>query len=173
MSRYTKQCSWSGALGAAIAVVIFAMPAIGYGTDAGAPRVLPSWSLADINGQMVDFHPLEANTHRVVLFWATWCPYCKALMPHLEKMRQARQASDLEFLALNIWEDGDAKAYVDNTGFKFRLIPNADDVAKAYGVKGTPGLFLVNQHNQVLYERRSGTAPEQVVTDLEFILDNQ
>ncbi|MCP5091039.1 MAG: redoxin domain-containing protein, partial [Gammaproteobacteria bacterium] len=23
----------------------------------------------------------------ILLFWATWCPYCKALMPHLQSIR--------------------------------------------------------------------------------------
>lgn len=138
--------------------------------------VLPSWSLPDANGDSVEFRPSENNPYRVVLFWATWCPYCKALMPHLERFRVKHENTAatprLEFLALNVWEDGEPEVYMTESGYHFRLVPNADQIAKDYGVKGTPGLFLVNANNEVLYQRRSGTSPEQVITDLEFVLAN-
>ena len=141
--------------------------------EISAVRTLDSWSLTDIEQNKLDFAPGAGADYRVILFWASWCPYCKALMPHLERFRQAHKDGSIEFYALNIWEDGDAKAYVEKTAFKFRLFLNADKVAEQYGVKGTPGLFMVNKQNEVLYERRSGTAPEQVITDLDFILANQ
>jgi len=137
------------------------------------PNTLASWSLPDAKGKMVDFKPKDARGYTVVLFWATWCPYCKALMPRLEEFRAAHEGENNEFLALNIWEDGDATDFVEKTKFNFRLILNADEIAKNYGIKGTPGLYLVNNANEILYERRSGTSPEQVITDLEFILTNQ
>ena len=136
----------------------------------GAPRIVDAWQLPDTKGNMVDFSPRQGEAHRLVLFWATWCPYCKALMPHLEQFRQDRAGTDFGFYALNIWEEGDAEAYVEETDFNFRLVLEADAVAKNYGVKGTPGLFLINDRNEVLYERKSGTSPKQVITDLEFAL---
>ena len=141
-----------------------------------SPTTLGSWSLEDAEGKLVDFRPTGNKSYRIVLFWATWCPYCKALMPHLEAFRaktvNVEGAIPIEFLALNVWEDGNPQAYLSDSGFNFRLIPNADEVAKEYGVKGTPGLFLVNNRNEVLYKRRSGTEPAQVITDIEFILEN-
>lgn len=148
-------------------------------------RKLASWSLPDINGDTVDFSPVTEPGYKIVLFWATWCPYCKALMPHLEAFRaqmeekalpsndNSREHVPIKFLALNVWEDGDPKGYVSKTDFNYRLVLQADEVAKEYGVKGTPGLFLVNNKNEILYERRSGTSPKQVITDLEFALENE
>ncbi|MEM7468472.1 MAG: TlpA disulfide reductase family protein [Pseudomonadota bacterium] len=141
--------------------------------NANETRVAPPWTLTDTNGKKLAFSPVDDAGHRVLFFWATWCPYCKALMPHLERFRAARQAENFDFYALNIWEEGDAEAYTASTGFNFRLFLDADAVAKSYGIKGTPGLLLVNNRNEVLYERRSGTPPEQVITDLEFLLNNQ
>ena len=138
-----------------------------------APRALEGWRLPDVEGQWVDFSPQQAPGHRLLLFWATWCPYCKALMPHLERFRRNNADRDIEFYALNIWEDSDPKAYVAKMDFNFRLILDADNVAKRYGIKGTPGVLLVNQDNEVVYERRSGSPPEQVITDLEFIVSNR
>ncbi|MGR8948482.1 MAG: TlpA family protein disulfide reductase [Gammaproteobacteria bacterium] len=136
-------------------------------------QTLNPWTLTDVGGKQLNFAPSSGKDHRVILFWASWCPYCKALMPHLERFREAHQNDSIAFYALNIWEDADAESYVKKTGFKFRLFLQADEVAKDYGLKGTPGLYLVDDRNQVLYQRRSGTSPEQVVTDLEFILVNR
>lgn len=138
-----------------------------------ARPILEAWRLPDVDGEFVDFSPKQDSGLRLVLFWATWCPYCKALMPHLEQFRSSNLDRDIEFYALNIWEDGDPRAYVEKSNFNFRLILNADAVAERYGIKGTPGLMLVNERNEVVYERKSGTSPEKVVTDLNFILDNQ
>ena len=133
---------------------------------------LASWRLADVNGDVVEFTPQPGAGHRVLFFWATWCPYCKALMPHLEAFRRDKLKHDIAFYALNIWEDGDPKAYVSNHDFNFRLILKADAIAEQYGIKGTPGVILVNENNEVLYQRKSGTPPEQVIADLNFALSN-
>ncbi len=60
------------------------------------------------------------------------------------------------FYALNVWEDGDPQEYFQENGFTFRLLLLADLVAEDYGVKGTPGLFVMDQSHRILYIRQSG-----------------
>jgi thiol-disulfide isomerase/thioredoxin len=114
----------------------------------------PSFELADPAGAVVSFPAAARNKPSVILFWATWCPYCKALMPLLEDVRQEFSDVGVEVFALNVWEDGDPVRRIDDGGFDFRLLLDADSVADAYGVRGTPGLFVVNQEGVIVYRRR-------------------
>ncbi len=109
----------------------------------------PQWSLPDQAGQPVEFGGAPERP-TILLFWASWCPYCKQLMPHLQSIKD-QYGDDIEILALNVFEDDDPVAFMAEYGYQFRLLPNADSVASAYGVKGTPGLFLVDESGRVRY----------------------
>ena len=93
------------------------------------------------------------------------------MTPRLEKGRQ-EFATEVNFYALNIWENGDATAYLADNGYRFHLLLEADEVAEIYGIKGTPGLFVVDTNQRVIYVRRSGTKRDQVESDLKFALSH-
>ena len=135
------------------------------------PALAPNWTLSDASGSTVEFHHESAGRPAVLLFWATWCPYCRALMPHLEKVRQDYATEGVDFYALNIWEDSDPVSYFSEHNYGFRLLLNGGSVATDYGIKGTPGLIVVDQAKKIVYTRNSGTSPEQVEMDLRRVLD--
>jgi len=56
-------------------------------------------------------------------------------------------------VALNFRDDDDPAAYLAERGYDFRLILHSEEVAKSWGVKGTPGLFLADQSGRVVFSR--------------------
>ncbi|MEM1090723.1 MAG: TlpA disulfide reductase family protein [Pseudomonadota bacterium] len=106
----------------------------------------PAWTATDVNGHEVAFPP-ASGPPTVLLFWATWCPYCKGLMPHLQSLVDEYGDEKIRVLAVSIFEEDDANpaAYLAKQGFQFQLVEKGETIAKQYGVKGTPGLFLVEQ----------------------------
>ena len=102
----------------------------------------PAFSLTGSNGQTVSF-PREQAGVDIYFFWASWCPYCKALMPHLQSMID-EYGSNIEVFAFNIRDDEDPVTYLEKSGYSFTLMPEADEVMPLYGVKGTPAVFLVD-----------------------------
>jgi thiol-disulfide isomerase/thioredoxin len=110
----------------------------------------PGFSLHLADGS--EFHyPEDLSGPTIVLFWATWCPYCKALMPHLQSILD-EYPGQVRVLALSIRDDGDPAAVLAEYGFDFTLLTAADDVAEAWGVKGTPGLFLADASGRVVFD---------------------
>jgi thiol-disulfide isomerase/thioredoxin len=97
-------------------------------------------------------YPEDLAGSTIILFWATWCPYCKALMPHLQSILD-EYPGKLQVLALSIRDDGDPAATLAEYGFDFTLFTTADVVAEAWGVKGTPGLFLADGEGHVVFDR--------------------
>jgi cytochrome c biogenesis protein CcmG, thiol:disulfide interchange protein DsbE len=151
-----------------IALTSLSLPTPNSGAE---PVLAPNWTLSEAGGSTVEFHRESAERPAVLLFWATWCPYCRALMPHLKKIRQDYATKGVDFYALNIWEDSDPVSYFSEHNFGFRLLLNADGVATDYGIKGTPGLIVVDQAKNIVYTRNSGTSPKQVAMDVRRALD--
>ena len=120
-----------------------------------AGMAAPSWTLPGIDGGTVMFPADAAGRPAVFLFWATWCPYCRALMPYLQGIREDYAADGVRVFAINFKEDGDPVAHLRELGFDFLVALEGDPVAGRYGVKYAPGLFVVDGAGQVIYRRKS------------------
>lgn len=109
----------------------------------------PPLSLENDRGEAITL-PREHDGVDIYLFWATWCPYCKAFMPHLQSMLD-EYGDDVTIFALQIRDEDDGRAFLDENGFTFELLPNADAAMGPYGARSTPGLFLVDGNGQVRF----------------------
>lgn len=115
--------------------------------------VAPNWSLSTANDQVIRLSDEAQQQTTVLLFWATWCPYCKALMPHLQSIR-LEFGDDVRILAINIFEDGDPVAFIREAGYDFTLLLDGDKVADNYGVTGTPAVFVVDHERRIRFDLR-------------------
>jgi cytochrome c biogenesis protein CcmG/thiol:disulfide interchange protein DsbE len=115
--------------------------------------IVPDWTLSTAEGRTVRLSEEVEHQTTVLLFWATWCPYCKALMPHLQSMR-FEYGDDVKVLAINVFEDGDPLAFMQKEGYDFVLLPDGDDVADTYGVTATPGVIVVGRDRVVHFDLR-------------------
>lgn len=130
-----------------LATLLLALPASAAMPDIGdrAPR----FALRDLDGKRVRF-PADAGSRPVaLLFWATWCPYCKALMPRLAQLR-APDGQPLTVYAVNFAEQGDHSETLRQMDLPFVMLLHGDSVAESYAVQRVPALFLVKD-GRVLY----------------------
>ncbi len=116
----------------------------------------PGFETAGPGGEVFRY-PESLQGPTIILFWATWCPYCKALMPHLQSIIDEYDGQ-VQVVALNFRDDDDPAAYLAERGYDFTLILNSEEVAASWGVKGTPGLFLAEQSGRVIFSK--GAIPE-------------
>ena len=115
--------------------------------------VAPSFTLANADGEQITL-PRVHDGVDIYFFWASWCPYCKALMPHLQSMR-IEYGDALSIYALNIRDDEDPEPFMAEHGYDFVVIPEADSIMDLYGVRTTPGVFVVDGEGRIylnLYE---------------------
>ena len=121
-----------------------------------------AWQGKTADGSTIHFDPQRLERPAILLFWATWCPYCEALMPYVQHVQDAAGKSRLDVYAIDIKEDGDPIKTLRERKLGFTLILDGDAIADQYAVKGTPGLFLVDAHGKVIYRRSGGDAPSSV-----------
>lgn len=112
--------------------------------------VAPDWTLENKEGESVNYYEASEGKVSIVLFWATWCPYCRRLMPHLQSVID-ECGEKVDLIAISIFEEDDADpaGYLAEYGYQFRLIEKGEEIAELYGVRGTPGLFLVDREGQI------------------------
>ena len=112
-------------------------------------RTAPDWQLPTVDGDIVRLSEVTAERPTIILFWATWCPYCKGLMPYLQEI-QDDYGERVQVLAVHFRDDnGDAVAFMKKNGYDFTLLTNGEPVAKLNQVWGTPGVLLVNSDMQL------------------------
>ena len=70
--------------------------------SAGA-ELVPDWRLATADGGSVRLSQEVKEQPVILFFWATWCPYCKALMPHLQSIK-LELGDDIEILTNIPWD---------------------------------------------------------------------
>lgn len=116
-------------------------------------ELAPDWTLLSADGQTVRLQDELGQQPVVLFFWATWCPYCEALMPHLQSIR-LEYGDDLKILAINFREKADPVAYIRDAGYDFTILPKGDEVAELYEIYGTPGLIVVDQRRQARFDLR-------------------
>ncbi|MBT7951699.1 MAG: TlpA family protein disulfide reductase [Gammaproteobacteria bacterium] len=148
--------------------------AVSFGDEA------PSWSGTDLNsGSQIEFPSVLANKPAVLVFWATWCPYCKAFMPYVKEIQADYEKHGVQVISFNALErgKGDPKAYVDSLNFPFIAIADADGIAEDYKVKFIPGLLITDGNGKIVYRRKSTDLPagktvsEQWANEVRKVLD--
>ncbi len=131
--------------------------------SADARPAAPDFELAGPDGERTRLQAAAADRVAVVFFWATWCPYCRALAPHLQSM-VLEHGDGIDVLAVNIHEDGDPAGYLADNALDFRLLLNGERVAEDWGVTGTPRVFVVGCGRSVYFDQR--TLPPRPAVDL-------
>ena len=119
----------------------------------------PAWSAVTLDGGDLAFPGAAKGQPSIILFWATWCPYSNVLMPYLEEVRANYEAQGVRVFAINIKEDGDPQAFAEERDYGFVYLLNGDAIAKRYSVRFTPGLFVVDANNRIVFRRKSTELP--------------
>lgn len=107
------------------------------------------WTLTSISGEKVTLSNFKKRPV-ILVFWATWCPYCKKLLPGIDKLHQKYAKQGLKVIGVNIREDWKPHVYWKNHDYQFDTVLAGDNIAEMYGIKGTPGLVFIAPDGNVI-----------------------
>jgi thiol-disulfide isomerase/thioredoxin len=139
------------------------------GTTAGADsHTAPDWTRLSLDGESITLSEVAAEQPVILLFWATWCPYCKALMPHIHSVK-LEYGNRIRVIAAHFRDDkGDPGTFIENAGYDFTVIPDGNELAKLHGVWGTPGLLIVDGEGKVRFDLYALPKPDFPTGDAEI-----
>lgn len=141
---------------------------VAHGASASEPATvgvpLPAFSVDRLDGGELTDADLVGRP-ALLLFFATWCPYCKRLAPGIERTWQRYGDQGLQVVAISFREDGNVQAWREENGVSFEVAVNGDDAAAALGARGTPTWFFVDAEGVVRF-RGTSSDPQDPVFDL-------
>ena len=112
------------------------------------------FTLNDLSGKAVSLSDYRDKKPVVLIFWTTWCPYCRMALKSLKDSEYVSQSKDFELLAVNV---GESKSKVENfvkaNGFRFKVLLDLDSqVADSYGLLGVPTYYVINKSGLIVFE---------------------
>ena len=119
--------------------------------------------LEDMDGNFVSLSDFRGK--KVFLtFWASWCPHCRAEMPHLQEF--AEENEDVVVLGVNVTSSesslDNVKGFVDEFGLTFPNLYGTDDIANLYDVEFLPTSYFIDS-NGVVNESVIGTVTKDIL----------
>jgi thiol-disulfide isomerase/thioredoxin len=138
-----------------LGVLALALPAVAAELgDPAAPLQIAEW----IKGKSVDLAASKGKKVVVVEFWATWCPPCRASIPHLTELQKKFKDKDVVFIGVSDEEVGTVKKFVEKMGEKmdYTVVVDNDrktskDYMTAYGQGGIPHAFIVDKQGSIVW----------------------
>jgi rhodanese-related sulfurtransferase/peroxiredoxin len=116
----------------------------------------PDFTLGDVDGKEVSFSDFRGR-NVVLVFWASWCPDCRAEIPDLKKMAAAADPEQVQFVSVSYDRAFDTLcAFVKEQELPgVQLFDPAgkqdSEVGAAYGVKWIPSLYLIDPDGKVVF----------------------
>ncbi|MDQ0162188.1 peroxiredoxin family protein [Aeribacillus alveayuensis] len=134
----------------------------------------PDFKLTTLEGRVVKLSDFKGK--KVILnFWATWCPPCKAEMPHLENFYNKYHDKGIEILAVNLtnMEKGEEniKSFVKDYGLTFPILLDVDgSVGLKYQAFTIPTSYIIDSKG-VITKKIVGPMDENMMTSLTKDID--
>lgn len=117
-------------------------------------HVAPDFSSRTMEGRKIRLKDVKADT-TLLVFWASWCPHCKAELPKLKKYYNSANTSHLQIIGISV--DTDKKSVeraIKEEGYTWPNIAKLKGwdgpIAKLYGVNATPTFVLLDKDKKVI-----------------------
>lgn len=136
-------------------------------------RQAPDFLLKDLNGKeysLTDFR----GRYVVLVFWASWCPDCRAELPDLRAMEEKYAEKNVQFLGISFdrtlekLKEFAAEEPLPGINLFDPLGKKDSKICAAYGVQWIPSLFLVAPDGRIL---KGTVVAERIDAALAKVLD--
>lgn len=134
-------------------LLTLALAPIGHALTVG--DAAPNFSATRLDGRAVSLSDFKGQKPVLIKFWATWCYYCVAEMPHLQNIYHQKSEA-VEVLLVNIgMNDSEAniQALFNKQQLDMPVVIDRDGaIVSAYGVVGTPYQLLIDKQGVLAYQ---------------------
>ena len=141
----------------------------------GRPDALVGKKAIDFNVKDLDGNDLSLEKYRgnVILldFWAVWCAPCIAEMPNVKQVYEKYKDENFQIIGISLDNSRDKLVgYLEKEGITWPQVFDGDgrdnQVAKIYGIRAIPHMYLIDGEGVVRKSGVRGHALEPAVAEL-------
>lgn len=116
---------------------------------------VPDFTLKDIDGKTVSLSDFRGKTV-LLLFWASWCPDCRAEIPQIKAMHTLANPDKVAFVSVSFDREIDTwKQFVpeNNLPGVHLFDPQGmkeSEIGKAYHIKWIPSMYVIDPQGKVV-----------------------
>ena len=117
-------------------------------------KLAPDFTLYDIYQDAYTISNYRDKQAVLLLFWTTWCPFCRKELKVLNGMYSGLAADGVEVLSVNVGETpSTVQNFVQDYNLVYRVLLDRDNrVAGLYGLIGVPTYILINKQGEVVFK---------------------
>ena len=108
-------------------------------------ELIPNIELKDLEGNTVRLSDYSGNII-VLEFWATWCPDCREVLPHLQTLSETSEDTGFSLITVSVDTDPETvRAFMNKNGYSFPVLYGGVKVRELFAVKAIPTLYLIDR----------------------------
>jgi thiol-disulfide isomerase/thioredoxin len=106
----------------------------------------------DLEGNKVMLEEYRGKTVFINL-WATWCPPCRAEMPHIESLyKKVSDQENLAFLMIALDKEMEkSKDFIEKKGFTFPVVHASYGLNAALQSQSIPTTLVINSNGEIVF----------------------
>ncbi len=122
----------------------------------------PDFNLSDLDNKSFRLSSYKGKQPVILLFWTTWCPYCREELKTINQMGEELKNKKMEVLAIDIGESlPRVSKFIKALNFTYPVLLDQNaNVAKSYGVFGVPTYVIIDDKGNIF--RQENYFPKDV-----------
>ena len=110
----------------------------------------PNFKVVTTSGQPVSLDNYKGYV-LAIDFFTTWCPPCKATIPHLVEMNRKYGKQGFQILGQSMDEDGElaVKAFIDEYHINYPVALAPQQIQTDYGIVSVPVMYIIDKKGKV------------------------
>jgi len=124
-------------------------------------------ALPKLSVQWLEKKPETEGKPMIVEFWATWCPPCRASIPHLNEIYAKYKDKGLQIVGITDEDRAKIKKFEKEVPIEYAVALDANGkYAKPFGIQGIPHAVLVDKTGKIVWEGHPMSLKESQIEEL-------
>ncbi len=116
----------------------------------------------DLQGNPIDLSQSIGSKPILLIFWASWCPSCRAEVPKINQLAEKYRSRGMDFVAVNVGYNDSverAQAFIRKAKMQYpAYFDGAGKVTEQYQLIGVPTIIVADKHGVIRF--RNYMAPD-------------
>ena len=110
----------------------------------------PEWDLVNLEAGKTHSNQFKGKV-QVLNFWATWCPPCRAEIPHLKELAKTYKKRNVVFVGISLDQSlGPVKRFHRTEKMSYPLLMGNGDLVQSFGgFSAIPQTFIVDAEGRI------------------------